>query len=277
MPLTAFGDLKIVSSQDIGSLGPREGYPVTYHWYMLWNVLVFLPYVCLLGLFASKPNRNRPALAVLFPFAALAAPLLLLDWGLVRAGRDEPALVAEVLLAILNGLAALWLISHSFIGQHRWKTLRNALAVFLGFAVLTAFSQSLRIPPAIVCAGACVTILLGLALAGKRCRRRFTGMRFTLWACLGILLTCAGITLPLACLAALIDSDISAVAEGIVLSILVASPLCILLLPFLVLTFRSAIYRQRFLAVFGLTEGTPVPETGPQPEPLKGGNHDESQ
>ena len=61
-------DLRIVASQDIGSLGPKDGSPTIFHWRWYYNFPLLPCWAILLVLLlAPKANRNRQAYLILIP------------------------------------------------------------------------------------------------------------------------------------------------------------------------------------------------------------------
>ena len=283
MPLTTFGDLKIVAAQDIGRLGPAQSEPVTFHWSLWWHLAGVVPWLVVIPFLFIKGNRNRQALMVMIPLFAIALILMLIWVALRILLEDMPGAgaVIQIPIWLLLGVTVLWLVSYKLGSASRVAAFFGAAAIMAGvgfaivvctavlkFSVLAAVEA---IASGIAYGFLSVAMLLGLMFAGLFCRTRYTAVRFTLWLLSVFVGVCLAVSLPFAAFAALFsaffEESFAAAAIPFVtilgVGCVIGLALFAILMPFMILTFASGLYRERFYDVFRLqgmlTEPAAVP------------------
>jgi hypothetical protein len=275
VPLTTFGELKIVAPADIGELGPKESDVAVckWKWYygasalMLWAVLV-------LAIVLVKANRNPQALFVLVPLAVEIAV-----WSVVKKIIPHAYLSTgtQAVYSLLVGVTILWLLSH-------WLGNRNRFVVFLLALVIMAVAGAAgaisyteysgeTLSSTIGCAILALMMLFAFVLTGWWCRKRYSGLRFTLW--LGVwnavvfLGTFIVVLVGTGILRGIPEwwSELWFVMMSIVLiqALIVGGCVYAIVLPFMILALRSSFYRQRFYACLRLKSMSVETKAEPNP------------
>ncbi len=278
VPLHAFGELKIVTSCDIGELGPKEGTAVTYYWNPLYNLAGLLPWLLVAGAFiVLKENRCRQALWILLPilvFKGILYGILALLSAL--AGMPSEALLLFNSLAdcLLVGFVVNWLLSGRIGNRNRfitWLLAWVVYAVAFGTILVSLGIGTEAIQLSIVIGITVAIFMLSFVLAGFMCRKTFGPVRFCLWMGLWVYVFTLGLFLSVALIQ--VASMGWEYAAMMMVSILIsgsifAGILVVALLPFEILLFVNGFWRKRFEAVFGLKKPTPVAvsETALEPE-----------
>ena len=100
----ATAELRIVPSQDLGQLGPRDGPPVVFHW-RWWYHVPSLPLwaILLLLLVVPKANRHRQAWLILIPLG-----LVLLVWRMPATLFSLPDGATETMGFFVVSLVMAW-------------------------------------------------------------------------------------------------------------------------------------------------------------------------
>jgi hypothetical protein len=217
----------------------------------------------LLLLLIPKHNRSLQAVWIAAPLVFSLALLFLL-WAKTGIGPEAPDGLFEILSAVPFGLAAVWLLAPYLKRRGRFLTFLGTLATMEMFIVLTcAVAQPQDRDPGRgyeLIAGAVVGLLLSLAinLAGWSCRRQYDRRRLSLWMILWIMagwlavfVVMSGVERPGPLLEmATAFTIFCAVSFG-------------LLLPFLLLSFANAFYRERLKELLRLADA--APPSAPQP------------
>jgi hypothetical protein len=185
-------------------------------------------------------------------------------WAITGIASEAPEGVFEIVIAVQFGLAATWLLSPYLKRRGRFLTFLGMLATMELFSLFTcAVAQ----PPDrdsnlgyILIGGAVVALLLSLAinLAGWSCRSRYEWRRFALWLILWIMAGWLAVFVVMSMIErpgpllemATAFAIFSAVSFG-------------LLLPFLLLSFANAFYRERLKELLRLADA--APPSAPQP------------
>jgi hypothetical protein len=278
--LTTAGQLKVVASQDIGELGPKESKAVTYHWKWYYHVSGLLLWVILIVvLVLIKANRNRRAWLILIPL--LIVNLL---WSMLRQLLHVPSAQGEMFGMMVNslavGVAVLWLVGDKIGNRSRLVTFLLALVIMAGVGVgggvsygMADFSeQTLSV---LMLLGVLVfSTLLGFVLSGWRCRKRYSGVVFTLW--LAIWVTAAAMASMLVLFtSAFIIQGVSISTFKVLMVACMVGLICglcayIINLPYMILGLRSAFFRERFYACLRLKSmaalAEPAADSGPPDE-----------
>jgi len=281
VPLTAFGDLKLVASADLGELGQREGPVELVRWNPLWSLIGWSPWSVLLGL-ALLPANRTPKLAwiVLVLLAELAALALL---------PERYDFVQTAFEALALSIAAIWLVAPVLVNRSRWLAFPTLsfLVVLVGVLQGLVYGNPLA-GWLVLKLSAYLAIILGttlglvltcgLSLSAVCCRRRASLPRLGIWLVIWLIALSAVITLILngskgvpSGAGSLLDAcsklgvpatDASGWAIwGWALVCSVALPL-VLLTPYALLSWADPFYRKRFFALFKLRPplGTPAAE-----------------
>jgi hypothetical protein len=256
------GELRIVASQDIGQLGPKDGSPVLFHWRWyyhfptapLWALIVLL-------LIAPKANRHRQAWLILIPLA-----LVLLVWHMptVLLGMSDGS--AEILGCLIVSFAmawaAVWLLGHRLGSRRRTTTFFLILAVMLAVGVLSIFCLGDMDDPSMPLVAyatylgfAVVCFLVAMMLSSRFCRKRFSPRRFGLWLLVWLGALCVGLALLVYLVAnTMARQPVGGFLEGLIVIPMMAAILAgivyLVNLPFLILSLKNPFYRRRLEAMF---------------------------
>lgn len=265
-----FGTLKIAVSQDIGDLGPETGAEVDYPWPLYRHFASLLPGLVVLLLLFARQNRNRQAWLVLIPVAVSGAVFYLpfRVFSSFGDGGGSPVNISSQLF----GLATLWLLGDWLSRFARLKALLVAAVIMVIFTVSEALLQGSGASLLHVSALIAIGPILALVLAAYWCRRRFSRARY-----IGML-ACACVAVMLSVIVtsiALFLVNTGGFAMRMLLSVLIGVPmiagvtsifLFVFLLPFVLLSFYSSLYRQRFMSLLRLNPVPDLPErSAPRP------------
>jgi hypothetical protein len=277
--LTAFGELKIVASADIGELGEKESEPAVYNWkwrysapgLAIWAVLV-------VAIVLVKPNRNAQALLVLVPLLVVNVA-----WSFLRRVIGFPsssvAALDGIIISLTVGLAVLWLLSHWLGNRNRFLVALLALVIIGLGGIAGAVSypspeSSQQTVASLLVAGLSALILvLGFALAGWWCRKRYRPVSFMLWlavwtvaATLVIMLGYVGVAFVITSFAGHTPSEwISVLFQVLVVGAIFGGCLYAIVLPFMILAIWSRFFRQRFYACLRLKSMSVETKAEPNP------------
>ena len=268
--------LKIVASADLGGLGAKEGAPVTYNWMRASILPAALPWLATLLLLVLKPNRCARAWWIWAPVVCLAGGI-----GLLPVSPALPSQLLGVLQDLIGalafGLAAAWLLAAYLKSRLRILNVLGFLLALLVFSVVLFLitqdwseapgaAQTLSIGIALA-VGACV-ISVAVGLAGWLCRRRYRPLVLCGW--LAVMLS--GLWLLL--ISPILLFETLATGGRVPMSALFAPVLMAtglsfgVLLPFLLLSFANAFYRQRLIHLLLLAPKPPPPPPVAPPPPV---------
>lgn len=279
-------ELRIVPSQDLGKLGPKEGTPVMFYW-RWWYHVPTLPLwaIMLLLLVGLKANRHRQAWLILIPLG-----LVLVVWRMPAILLSVSDGTTESLgFFVVTGTMAwtmVWLLGHWLGGRHRNVTLLLAFATMLAVGLLSFlsyyshFGELEGLASSSITYGLCVLILLAaMTHTGYLCRKRFSPRRFLGWLIVSDILVAMGVLLSFAVFGVLVmmlnrpgphfqvEQLVIPVIVAGVGSVFLGGILYLLNLPFLVLAFRCPFYRERFEKFFGIEKTLEVVPGCPFAEP----------
>jgi len=258
-----FGELRFVSSVDIGDLGPNQGAEVVYKWrwyHSIPNLALWL--VLAATLIIIKSNRTPRILLILVPLLIVNILWFLLSQMMGFSSPGDVEMFNMMFSSLVAGVTFLWLFADKLGRFNPW------IAFFLAFALIAmlflvgivsylgfGFSQDAVV--ALVMLGVlALAMLLGFVLAGWRCRKRYGPVRFMLWLAVWMVAVCLVCTLVfyvIVCLAQQTPIPISTILfmasiVGLILAIL----LYIINLPYMILALRSSFFRERFYACLRL-------------------------
>ena len=269
--------LKIVASADLGGLGAKQGPPVTYNWMRASILPAALPWLAVLLLLLLKPNRCARAWWIWAPVVFLAGGI-----GLLPVSPSLPSQLLEVLQdliwALAFGLAAAWLLAAYLKSRLRFLNVLGFLLTLLGFSVvLFLFTQDWSEGPGIAQAlqvgivlavSACI-ISVAVGLAGLLCRRRYRPLVLCGWLAVMLPGLCLLVISPILLFETLATGG-RVPMSALFAPVLVTTGLCFgVLLPFLLLSFANAFYRQRLINLLLLAPKPPPlpPVAAPPPAP----------
>ena len=234
---------------------------MVYDWKFYYNLPAMgLWVVLVLAIVLVKDNRNIRALAVLIPLAVVYLGWMVL--GLLL-GMDSSAksLFDQVAASLAIGLAVLWLLGHKIGKRNRFISF---LLAFIIMAVVAAvgmlsygglnISQE-AIVGAILFGVLMLAMLVGIVMAGVCCRKRYGPWRFMLW--LGLWTVAGGLVLVLVYFVVImlifrigggLDMEmlIRMLPQMLIAGVVVGAISYGLVIPYMVLAFRSKLYRERF-------------------------------
>jgi len=256
----------------------------------------WLPWLAILALLALKPNHGWSAWWIWVPLAGLAAGWHYLGLATQGPASGLPEGMLEVLLdvpvALAFGLAALWLLASNLGRRHRFRTFLGSLFILVVFIVFsfaaavgwasgvepimglldprhysaTAGTGEMALPFLVLPMLLAVVIAAAMALSGLACRWRHRPW----WLCLWLFLS-----LPAAWVAASVLLHVSCrmASPGSVnfhlflgLGPFVVAVLFATILPFLVLSWANALFRERLRDLLHVKPEAPTPLNTPLPD-----------
>ena len=244
--------MKLRATADLGALGAKEGPAIAYQWSPPSRLPQFLPALALL-LFLL-PKRNRPLQTLWF-----AAPLVLtltlepLFWAIPGIASGAADGLREILHAVPFGLAAVWLLSPYLKARNRVLTFLGMLATMVLFSL---FVCAVRRQwdgdqgPTIMLVGMAVVglgLILAVNLAGWSCQGLYGRRRLSLWLILWIMAVWLAVFIAMS----MIERPGPLLEMATAFAIFCAVSFG-LLLPFLLLSFANAFYRDRLKEVLRL-------------------------
>ncbi len=261
-----------MASNDLGDLGSKESSPVTYKWSLVDNIIGLAVWVVLVPAFVLfRANRSGKALLILVPLFVLNVL-----WIGIKKATGMPSSSAGTFDVMFNsfaiGMATVWLVSHKFAGLNRFIIFLLSLIVMGCVYALGIFSFSgleFTSETIVITVFFCIVTaatLLAFALAGWRCRRRYTALRFMLWLALWCLVLCLTAMFAYALIAFIIIAAIMGQSISIgsifiqipLVGLIIGVILYLLLLPYMILVLNSDLFRRRFYGCFRL-KGMPAP------------------
>jgi hypothetical protein len=262
--------------RDIGDIGPAEG-TVFYDWQWYYSALgVILWIATILVLVGLKSNRDPQAWLIFVPVL-----VVFLAWTIFKKVVGANSTGTQILDIIFDGLifgqAIMWLLAEKISRKSRFINCLVSLIVMiaagaaavvssLGFEFSTegvaTFVAMVILSLAIVC---------GQGLAGLMCRRKYSGVRYSLWAAfweiviIVVSMAAYGIFI-LVMIAAASRGTLQAFAvlAGIAMgAVLLGAVVYGVSLPFLILVQRNRFWRERFWAWSQAARPEPVNAAGP--------------
>ncbi len=260
--MTTFGELRIVASQDIGELGPKEGKALIYNWKWYYNVLPLSLFFTLVLLLVFVRANRAPRAWLIF------VPLLIVNlfWSLFSKvlGVDSANIVVFSVLfhSYTVGIASLWLLGHKIANRRRFTTFILALAIMaiagligiISYGMTDFSDEGLAILMSLGVLA--LTMLFGFVLAGRLCRNHYSNLRFMLWLALWCEVVCmASILVFYSIMLAINRPPISLfiiLFQLLIVGLIFGLCAYVFVLPYMILAFRSSFFRQRFYACFHL-------------------------
>jgi hypothetical protein len=252
--------LRIVASQDVGQLGPRDGAPVVVAWrwhyvipdWPLWALLALL-------LVAPRANRRRQAWLILVPLG-----LVLIVWRMPATLLSMSDGVTESLgflvVTGVMGWSMVWLLVPWLALRNRFLAFLSLSAVMLAVGLLSFycnFADADGLPLFVVYCLCVLIALLAMMITSLFCRKRCSLGRFLGWLIVWNVAATMGLMLvygALMALAAILMADwrilVHVAMIMVFTALLVAGVLYALNLPFLILAFKSPFYGDRLERIF---------------------------
>lgn len=253
--------MKIVASQDIGEIGPKEVKPVIYNWNWYYNIPGLALWVVLLGtIMLVKANHNPRALLIVLPLLAVNLLWLgfvkLLNFPSIARVQYDPLFVSSTV-----GIAVLWLLAHKLGNRNRFVTFLLALIVVIvvGYVGLISYSVDSDETTMFLSLLAilALAVLISFVLSSWRCREHYNGLRFILW--LGFWTVIISIIAILTFMVVMFgfEGRLPRNVTDMLLQVLVVGLVIGLLsyvinLSFMILALSSPFYRERFYACLRL-------------------------
>ena len=266
----------ISSSEDIGSLGIKEGTATIYPWKWYYSAPALGSWIVLaLVILLVRDNRDPRVLLIFIPIF-----LIRLLWSLFLPILGVPSSVLVVfgmlVDALVAGIAVLWLLAYKLGNRNRFVSFLLALIVLVAATIVAIMSYQAWLSGVdfeilVVQALGIVTMLLVFVLAGWRCRKRYGPWRFMLWLALWtMVISLVGMsTFFLISVRPSGIELIQQIPEVLVAGLIFAVCIYMLNLPFMILAFVTHFFRERFYAYFHLKSmpisspsGTEKPHSG---------------
>lgn len=255
---------------ELGGLGGNEGPPLNYHWAPPSRIPPLLPWLAILLLMASRPNRCLQAWWLLVPLsflAGLASLFQLCSDSLPSSGFSE---CFDLVVALAFGVAAVWLLSPWLRRSHRVLTFFLMLLVSIGFGALALFArrgldadveQGLAEGASVLAAS--FALSLALSLAGLLCRRRYSRLRLSLWLLLFTLASWSLVLGPFFIIIAVTNQGGPTAWQFLLVVLAVTGVTFGTLLPFLGLSFCNRFYHERLMTLLHAGQMAAPPVIGP--------------
>jgi hypothetical protein len=171
-------------------------------------------------------------------------------------------------MALTLSLTTLWLYSVVAPRRHPIIRIITALIIFALFGIATYYSigindylyRNILFPYYFLLS---IAIIAGLVFSGIRCRKRFTNRRFILSLLIGIyifnLLALTGVTIYYGMKYTGFSSSYRLILPVFLGGSLLATVFpFLLILPYILITFRNALFRTAMMSVFGLTKNMAI-------------------
>ena len=266
-----FGELRFVSSVDIGDLGPSQGLEVVYNWRWYHSIpSLALWLVLAAALILIKANRTPRILLILVPFLIVNMLWLLLTNMMNFSSAADVEMFNMMLNSLVAAITFLWLFADKLGRFNPW------IAFFLAFALITmffllgivsylgfGFSQNGVVALAMLTVLA-LGMLLGFVLAGWRCRKHYGPVRFMLWLAVWMVVICLASVLVFYVIVLSVEQAPIPISTILFVASLVGLILAVCLylinLPYMILALRSSFFRERFYACLRLKATRAAPK-----------------
>jgi len=260
--LTTFGDLRIVASHDIGELGPKEGKAVIYNWKWYYNILPLSLFFALILLIVFVRANRTPRSWLIF------VPLLIVNllWSIFLKALGADSVQASVFSILFHsytvGIASLWLLGHKIANRRRFITFLLALVIMAVTGLIGIISYGMTdfsgegFAVLMLLGVLAFTMLLGFVLSGFMCRNRYSNLRFMLWLALWCVLVCMVVSMAFISIMFVIDGPPTSIFQILLafvpISLIFGLCTYVIIVPYMILAFRSSFFRQRFYDCFHL-------------------------
>ena len=253
---------------DLGDLGPKESDPVTFTWSFIDNLSGLVVWVAVLIVFILfRENWTPKAFLILVP--VFVASIVWLGLKKVPGMQSGSVVMFDIIInSFVAGIAVLWLLADRIGNRNRLVTFLLAVVVMaimcaLGIVSLGEFKLSADMAGiSVVFVVLTAIVLLAFVLTGWMCRKSYSTVRFMLWLAVWIVapyLLLMVIVALIPIIAAAVMGN--ALPPGFLLlmalkiplvSLIVGGFIYAILFPFMILAFKSDLFRQRFYGCFRL-------------------------
>jgi hypothetical protein len=178
-------------------------------------------------------------------------------------------------VTLAMGLSVLWLLGDWLARRRVWTALLASLCTMAAVVALsyqTHYERAWRsdFPILIACGVSGLALVGAFAMAGFSCRRTYTTVRLLSWLALWTWVVFAALALVGISIQALMINPLllpAMLLMGLLMSLFGAGGLFLLVLPFLILSFRCPFYRERLEGALRLRQPSGhSPEDGPTGE-----------
>ena len=259
---------------DLGGLGTKQGPPAHFVWTLPNLLPVLLPWLVVLALLALPSNRSPRAWWIWAPLLGVTLLAVGLETAFkATANEDVSQIVEAVVPGWTFGLAVIWLLGGALARQRRvfgigLLALAFAAAGLLAL-VVSPFGEEVRDwidyapeEPYLLLFFAVLSGLVhasALNLTGWVCRKRVSGARVSLWLLFWLWpMWVVAMGLLMGAMSEMHDMHVISIAllpVPVIFSLVSFG----LILPFLILSFSSSFYRERFKALLRLPATAPAP------------------
>jgi len=266
-----FGELRFVSSVNIGDLGPKQGVEAVYNWrwyhstpsLALWIVLAA-------ALILIKKNRTPRILLIFVPLLIMKILWFLLTQMMDFRSAGDVEMFNMMFNSLIAGITFLWLFAPELCRFNPWIAFFLALALITMFFLLGivsylgfGFSQDAVVALSMLTLLA-LGMLLGYILAGRRCRKRYGPVRFLLWLAVWMVVVCLASMIVFYVITFFIQKVPIPITRILFMASIVGLILAIFLyvinLPYMILALRSSFFRERFYACLRLKAKPEAPQ-----------------
>jgi len=265
--------LTVVASADLGGLGAKEGAPVSYDWSPPSIIPLLLPWLAILALLALKPNRHATAWWIWVPLGGMAALAAAIPSSLTFLPSSAFDALLELIIAVVFGLAAVWLLAPRLAYRHRFITF---LCVLAALEVFTAFSHLVRqdwvgeevsqaLGMLVVLTVGVLVIASSLAFAGLTFRGRYRPAGLYLRLFIVLLIVWLVLIGPFFAFAMIASGGQIPWWSFFSVTLICTSVTFAVLLPFLILSSANSFFRERLKAMLHLERPAPPPVVTPAP------------
>ncbi|MHC4122116.1 MAG: hypothetical protein ACYSSI_00965 [Planctomycetota bacterium] len=235
---------------------------------MLWLFIVLV-------LVLVKANRNPRAWLIFIPLL-----IINLFWTVLKKIMPFPssalAIFDQLFASITVGISVLWLLSHKISNRHGFITFLRALVIIAVLCIVGVISYSGltfskdTVGYVIIIAVLTLVMLLAFVLTSRRCRKRYSNLRFMLWLFVWTIVMCITFMLGVVVIMMILNDIpvtwISMLLQGSITGLVLGGCLYVIMFPFMILALRSSFFRERLCTCLHLKSMSktisPVVEAG---------------
>jgi hypothetical protein len=263
----------VAAYADLGGLGTKQGPPAAFVWKMPNLVPLLLPWLAVLVLLALPSNRHPRAWWIWAPLLVVALLGAGLNAAAEEANEEVFTFAVQAAAAAGFGLAVLWLLGAALARRRRALAIALAALAFAAVSLLALLvspvsemlAEAVRWE-SMVCLYLPLFWLAGgvvfagaLNLAGRLCRRRPSRVRISLWLPLWLWVLWIVAVGLVNCVAKLVSGERLDWTGLLVAPIILALVSFVTILPFLILSFTNAFYRERLKDLLRLPAAVAAP------------------
>ena len=253
-------------------MGPNDSVPVLFHWRWYYHVPTLLPWALIVLLLVGlKANRHRQAWLILIPLG-----LVLIVWGMPLRLLSMPSETMETLgfffVSTAMAWSMVWLLGHCLAIRNRTITFFLILGAMLAMGAVSYAGRIERVDHAasmLIPFGFYVAIgLLAMTFTGYVCRENCSMPRFLGWLFAWICIVAMALMLiyGVAMMMLLPGLEVLGMLAFmmVVATLFLGGTLYLIILPFVILAFKSPFYQERFENIFRVKVGRRVDWVRPE-------------